>query len=64
MVVNGILTGLSLKSSPNGRIVEVKVVASYNQAILDNLGPLFGKAVAADVEARQLEFEGAEGQGE
>lgn len=63
MTVNGILTGLALKSNPTGRVIEVKIVAKYNQAILDNLGPLFGTEVAADIEGRQFEFEG-EGQGE
>jgi len=64
MVVNGILTGLSLKSSPNGRVIEVKIIAKYAQEILDNLGPLFGRQVSADIEAQQLELETTGGQGE
>lgn len=64
MVVSGILTGLGLKSSPNGRIIEVKIVAKYDQAILDNLGPLFGRQVGADIDAQQLEFEATGGQAE
>lgn len=57
MKFDAALAGLTPKSTPTGRVIEIKLVTEFTQATLGGLGELFGRTVTAEIGEQQLGFD-------
>lgn len=66
MKIDAVLAGMTPKSTPTGRVIEVKLVAEFSLSTLEGLGQMFGQTVTAKIGLQQpdLEFDSQNREGD
>ena len=57
MTVSGNLIGLTPKKKTDGQVIEIKIIIPFDSQDLANLGGVFGRSIAVDIQAMQHQLE-------